>query len=397
MMDLTSNPPQPNPSPSVIMVIQTFYPFIGGGEKQCLQLCKALQSKGVTVKVFTERWKGLAAYEEIEGVPVKRLGRGGPRLIHSLFFMGSILFYLWARRRTYNIIHVHLAASHAVASAVAGKLLNKRVVVKIGGGTEVGEIVLSRRTIAGRLKLWALGKLKPQFVILNEDQRKELHGYGLEKVPVALIPNGVDAELYKPISPLERENLRKKFNWRGLVFLFTGRFSPDKISLKIFETFLCAWSEVFKKYPHINFYLVGQGILRDEYQILIEEKGMKDSVHLWPARDNVSELYQAADIFVLPSQVEGLSNSLLEAMASNLPVLASRVAGIIDIIEENKHGFLFDPASPEELKLCLTKILTRPDLLAEMGSQSRAVGIRYSIEITVNKYLTLYRMKNGGF
>ena len=61
-------------NPSVVMIIQTFYPFIGGAEKQCLQLSKTLKERGVRVQVLTEHWKGFAAYEEIEGIPVRRLG-----------------------------------------------------------------------------------------------------------------------------------------------------------------------------------------------------------------------------------------------------------------------------------------------------------------------------------
>lgn len=380
-----------SPPLSVIMIIQTFYPFIGGGEKQCLQLCKTLQQKEVSVKVFTERWKGLSAYEEIEGVPVKRLGRGGPRFIHSLFFMGSILFYLCFRRKTYDVIHVHLAASHAVAASAAGKILGKKVVVKIGGGTEVGEIVLSRRTWKGRLKLKALGMLKPQFVILNNDQRKELHGFGLENVPVVLIPNGVDTDIYYPLPNNSKVALRQKLGWEGLVFLFTGRFSPDKISLKIFNAFLEGWKNTLAVYPQIHFYLVGQGSLVGAYQSIISEKRLQNSIHLWAARDNVSELYQAADIFVLPSQIEGLSNSLLEAMASSLPVLASRVAGITNIIQENIHGLLFDPFSSAEIEQCLKNIISDPALLRKLGAQSRSLAESFSIDSTVQRYLALYR------
>lgn len=371
------------------MVIQTFYPIIGGSEKQCLAISKALKERGAEVKVFTERWVPFPAYEEIEGIPVKRLGRGGPRFFHSLFFMWSICFYLLVRAKTYDIIHVHLAASHAVASAMMGKFLNKKVIVKIGGGTLVGEIVTSRQTAFGKLKLWALGLLKPHFVILNEDQRKDLVGYGLERAQITQIANGVNTDVYFPPMLEQKAAFRAKLGWKGLIFLFAGRFSPDKIKVSVFENFLKSWANV-KQTKDISFYLVGHGPLEQDYREVIHRLNLQDSVHLLKARENIAELYQAADVFVLPSSAEGLSNALLEAMACGLPVLASRVPGIIDIVSENIHGYLFDPSSSKEITDRLKTIVEEQKAFSEMGKNSRETAIKYSIGKAAEQYLALY-------
>ncbi len=208
---------------------------------------------------------------------------------------------------------------------------------------------------------------------------------------MVLVPNGVDLDLYQPASAEKKSDLRHRLGWSGVVFLFTGRFSPDKVSLPILERFLTGWSHVAARRTDISFYLVGQGPLEEEYQQLIQKLGLEKSVHVWPARNNVSELYQAADIFVLPSQIEGLSNSLLEAMASGLPALASRVPGIVDIVEENVHGFLFDPLSVADMERGLHQSLQADAALKKIGENSRVVAITYSMNKTAEKYLMLYR------
>ncbi len=376
------------------MVIQTFYPTMGGAENQCLLISKALRERGVTASVLTERWLPSAAKEIVEGIPVRRLGRGGPRLFHSIFFMLSTFLYLIRHSKTYDIIHVHLAASHAIAAAFAGKLLNKKVLVLIGGGNMVGEIAQSRARFFGRLKLRALGILKPHFIILNRDQKVELKDYGLDKAPVTLIPNGVDGGTYYPVSPEKKATLREKLGWNGLVFLYTGRFNVDKISMPIFKNFLKGWSEALDNRKDVFLYMVGEGPLEKDYLQAIEQQGLNESIRILPARKNVSELYQAADIFILPSLAEGLSNSLLEAMSSWLPILASRTHGITDIVRENTHGYLFDPLSAQEIKQVLKKVLADPLTVKKMGENCGATALNYSLNNTVELYMTIYGEKN---
>jgi glycosyltransferase involved in cell wall biosynthesis len=372
------------------MVIQTFYPRIGGAEKQCLQLSKALQERGVSVKVFTERWKGLSAYEEIEGVPVKRLGRGGPRLIHSILFMISVTFYLIVKSKNYQVIHCHMASSHAIAAALVGKLLRKRVFVLLAGGNAIGEIALSKKTAAGRLKIRALGILKPHFLILNEDQKSLLKGYGLETAPVTQVGNGVNTDVYFPLSADEKTRLRKKLDWSGFIFLYVGRFDSDKITLPVFENFLTGWKAAIEGRKGIFFYLVGAGPLEADYQKIIRRRELTDSVQLIKARDNVSELYQAADVFVLPTIGEGLSNSLLEALASCLPVIVSRVPGNDEFIKENIHGHLFNPFSSEEIKKVLVQTVDNPESFERFSANGRKTALQYSMTVAVDRYLSLY-------
>jgi glycosyltransferase involved in cell wall biosynthesis len=91
---------------------------------------------------------------------------------------------------------------------------------------------------------------------------------------------------------------------------------------------------------------------------------------------------------VLPSLTEGLSNALLEAMASGLPVLASRVPGIMNIVKEGEHGALFDPRSSADIESALNRLL--PSDFATYAKHSRATAAEYSLDIITRRYLEIY-------
>jgi glycosyltransferase involved in cell wall biosynthesis len=112
---------------------------------------------------------------------------------------------------------------------------------------------------------------------------------------------------------------------------------------------------------------------------------------LRPPVDRIEEYYAAADVFVLPSISEGLSNALLEAMASGLAVLASRVGGTREAVEEGVSGLLFAPEDEGELARKLDSILLSKDLAERLGRGAReAVVSRFSLERVAEEYIELY-------
>lgn len=372
-----------------MMVSAGFHPTVGGAEKQALELSVALQERGLKVRVATRRLPGLPAEEDLRGVSVRRLWCAGPGLVNSLTF----LFSLWRHLRTqapfYEAIHVHLAGSPALAAALVGRLSGKRVVVKLGGGRGIGELAASSRSVSGRLKLLALRLLRPQFVAVAQDLAAEAREH-LGAVSVHVIPNGVDASRYHP-RPERKAALRAELGWPadGLGFLYTGRLSPEKR----LPTFTEAWAELVKKTGAKAFFAcLGDGVegklVRDE----AERARLSDRVFVHSSIHDVERAYAAADVFVLPSVSEGLSNALLEAMASGLAVLASRVGGTVEAVEEGRTGFLFDPASGEDMRRQIAKFLEHPPLAAQFGRAAREAALnRFALEKVAERYEALYR------
>lgn len=370
--------------PRVVMVIQNFFPYLGGAENQALSLSAALVKEGVSVRVLTQNAKRAPASELIRNVPVLRLAS------NPLFFLFRSFFWLINHSAEYDIIHVHLASSHAIGASLAGRLLKKPVYVKIAGSEKVGELATSRETLGGQVKLWILSWLRPHLILVSKNQADQLHGYGLQRLSWSLIPNGVDTGIYKKPAPGEREELRSKLGWSGRVYLFVGRFSADKLRADVFENLMTAWSRMNLDGKVRSLKFVGQGPLEDRYRAIVQQMGLEGSVSFLPAREHVEKLYKAADLFLLPSLSEGLSNAMLEAMASGLPVFGSRVMGIKDIVEDGKDAVLFDPFDVADIENAFRKVMDQKVDVPKMAERSFEIAQTYRLENTVEKLLELY-------
>ena len=305
-------------SKRVVMLTPNFHPHIGGAEKQALELSKALVALGCGVLVLTRGRDELPSRETVFGVPVRRLPvLDWTTLLDSISFLLGSFLYLLFTARSYDAVHVHLGGSAAVGAALAGRLLGKSVVVKIGGGRGIGEIAVSSKTLAGRLKLRLLKALKPQFICVARDLFEELSEHGLGSGAL-VVPNGVDLEHYRPAKPAQKAALRKALGWpSGLALLYVGRLAAEKR----LDGFMKSLAAALKSSPADAFFAVaGSGpeerLLRAEAARL----NLSGKILFLPPRHDIRELYLAADVFVLPSVSEGLSNALLEAMACGLAV-----------------------------------------------------------------------------
>jgi glycosyltransferase involved in cell wall biosynthesis len=372
----------------VVMVSAGFYPYlVGGAERQALELSAALARRGAYVRVLTRRLPRLSAQEEVRGVQVLRLRRFGSGTADSLTFMSSLFFWLLRHASSYDVIHVHLAGSPALPAAVAGRLLGKRVVIKLGGGRGIGELAASSQTAAGRLKLRVLAWLKPQFVAVARELAEEASRY-LGGVPVHIMPNGVDTERFQPAAA-RKEELRSQLGWpRGLGFLYAGRFSAEKR----LPWFIEIWAELIQKSGSDAFIaFVGEGPEKDFILRAAETGRVARKTFFHAPLEDPAPAYAAADVFILPSVSEGLSNALLEAMSSGLAVLASRVGGTAEAVEEARSGFLFTAGDSGDLRVQLGKLLAHPELVAAFGKAARRrVEEDYSLDSVVSRYEALY-------
>ncbi|MFC1679884.1 glycosyltransferase [Elusimicrobiota bacterium] len=119
--------------------------------------------------------------------------------------------------------------------------------------------------------------------------------------------------------------------------------------------------------------------------------GLENRARVLPPTDDIERCYEAADVFVLPSISEGLSNALLEAMASGVAVLGSRVGGTKEAVEDGNTGLLFDPADDEALRAHLRKLAEEPELAGKLGAAGRERAERlFSLEAVADRYLKLY-------
>jgi glycosyltransferase involved in cell wall biosynthesis len=346
------------------MVSAGFWPAVGGAERQALELSRALRARGVGVVVLTRRLGDLPGREEVAGVPVRRLPVYGTGIFDSLSFLIGALGWLLKHAGEYDAIHAHLAGSPALAAALAGRFLGKPVLVKLGGGRGIGELATSAQTVFGRLKLRILSLLKPRFLAVVPDLANEALEY-LGAADIEVVPNGVDVERFKPVSAEEKLALRARLGWpAGKIFLYTGRLSWEKR----LSWFIKLWEEAAAG-RDATLILVGEG--PERFLLQGEATSSNGRIRILPAANEIADLYAAADAFVLPSISEGLSNSLLEAMSSGLPVIASAVGGNAETIENGRTGLLFSRDDAAEAMSCVQRVLDDPELGESLGAQAR--------------------------
>ncbi len=380
------------PVKSVLMLSQAFYPAVGGAEKQALEISRALAGRGIKVTVLTRQPGGLPAEEDMGGVRVKRLGVFGPRAVDSAVFMLKCFFWMLAHGAEYDAAHVHLASSPAVAAVLAGRLTGKRIVVKLGGGRGVDEITLSMKPLLGRLKLAFFRASRPELLVMNAEVYAWLGGAPeFSGLRLRQFRNGVDTGRYTPLLYNEKINAKTALGLdNSELFLFVGRLSPEK---RIKE-FVEAWAEVFSEEaapPKARLLIVGEGPERAALESAVRDLGLSGSVTLAGGKDDLLPYYRAADVFILPSISEGLSNSMLEAMACGVAVLASRVGGAREAVEPGVNGSLFDPLNRSELKGCLRLHMTDRSLAVKMGEQARRTAVaKYSMARVADELMAIY-------
>jgi glycosyltransferase involved in cell wall biosynthesis len=134
--------------------------------------------------------------------------------------------------------------------------------------------------------------------------------------------------------------------------------------------------------------ICGEGALRADLQAEIDRMQLSSSVRLQGNRSDIERFLESADVFVLPSRWEGLPVALLEAMGAGLPVVATRVEGVEEVVEHDGQGLLVPPGDLEALVRSLLRLIEQPDLRERMGKAARKrIEESYTIDIMCERYL----------
>ncbi|MFI5346113.1 MAG: glycosyltransferase family 4 protein [Elusimicrobiota bacterium] len=367
---------------SVVMVSAGFWPTVGGAERQALELSAALVQRGHKVTVLTRKIAGLPSKEIVRGVVIRRLPVIGEGSLNALCFLVASFLWLMYHWTDWDAVHAHLAGSPALSAALAGRLLGRPALVKLGGGRGIGELATSAKTTIGRWKLRVLAALRPKFLAVVPDLAEEAREF-LGNANIEILPNGVDVNRFMPVSVKRKKELRAELGWNedSTVYLYTGRFSPEKR----LPWFLKLWEEASG--DHSVAVLIGGGSELNAVQPFVS----LGRIEIISPCENLSDMYAAADVFFLPSTSEGLSNALLEAMSSGLTILASRVGGTAETVEDGITGLLFDRDDETGLKAAVRRLTSEPGLSVKLGAAARAQAVeRYSIERVVSRLEELY-------
>jgi glycosyltransferase involved in cell wall biosynthesis len=374
--------------PSVMMIISRFQPSFGGTERQALLLSKELIRRGVRVEVLTQRYAAaLPAEETIEGVPVHRLPPIGTSLLSSGLFLLNGMRYL--RNHPTAILHAHMLATPAVMACRARRRLpGSRVVVKLACSGSYGEVAVGRASYLGRRKLSIVLDDADRLVCVTRDVAEELRAEAVPENRLSRIPNGVDTAAFAPVrDPQEKSAVRRALGLpEGIGILFTGRLTRQKRPDLVVEAFL----KQAARRPDVFLIIVGEGPDQTTLAARAERAGLGARIH-WAGRQSaMAPYYRASDLFVLPSEAEGMSNSLLEAMASGLACIVSDTAMAREMLAESE-AILIPGGQIETLTHALDRLADEPPLRTALGQAARrAAEKRFDIRTVAEQYMTLY-------
>ncbi len=358
-----------------------YQPIASGAELQAHRQGVELVRRGHSVHVITRVVPARPAVEEIDGVVVHRLIRPielGP--LFGLSFVATLGCALKRLRGEFDLVHCHQGLWEAAAAGLVLPRIGKPGVVQPAAGGEFGEVRQLARA-RGRSLLRRLILRNQHFVAISQQIDRELTELGVPPDRRTRIASGVDTTEFSPgPTPIDRE-----LPPRPRV-LFLGRLHAQK-NLPVL---LDAWPDV-RRHVAATLLLAGEGPERAALQNHAARLGVADSVQFLGAVERPIEYLRAADVVVLPSVAEGMSNSLLEAMAAACPVAVSRIGGNTDLVDDRRTGMLADPASAATWSAAILELLANPDRARELGVAARALVMsQFSIEQVVSRYVELY-------
>lgn len=292
------------------------------------------------------------------------------------------------RRLKVDILHSHLYFSGLIASA-AKLFVRPTIVLYTRHHTSVVRMLGNRVHIA--VDKWMAEKAD-HVLTVSEAARDFMHEVDGVKREIGVIHLGFDFGRFNP-DPVKRSTIRKELRLSDDDFVvgYIGNFAPGKGHIQLIEAF----ADILNSVPKARLILVGSGHL-PEVTLAIRQHDLEDKIVMTGWRSDTEACLNAMDIFVQPSLSEAFSQVLVEAMGVGLPVIATKVGGAAEVVEDAQSGILIDPDRPEQIVRAVLSLNDAPDRRKKMGGIARmSVVARFSVERMVRTHLDLYRKWMG--
>ncbi len=322
-------------------------------------------------------------------VSPQMLGRLG-----NLAMMLPAFIELLRQRRRYDVIWVVKFSMLGLVGALAARLLGKGCVLEAECNDEMsGEHFFHLNSwrichtkpfrslfgVALRGRNWLLRQADCFFAISREIEREFLDA-GVPKDKVLYKPCGIDTDRFTPASNTQQRTLRDRLSLPAdpLIVCYCGRLVHNKG----LEHLLAAWKELAERHANVHLLLVGGGTnwfggIEDTLRAIVDAEGLASTVTFTGYADNVEDYMRASDVFVYPSENEALGVAIIEAMGCGLPVVASGVGGILDLVIPGETGILTEPRQPDQIAAGLRSVLTDDTLREAMGRRGRQQAIAH--------------------
>jgi glycosyltransferase involved in cell wall biosynthesis len=364
------------------------YPPIGGGASNAtFFLARAFRRMGIDTVVLTSSFADLKGHREEEGlqvyrVPTMRRYIDRARLVEMMLFPAVAGIHAGRLVRKYGIQRT--IAFFTLPSGALGYWIKKQYgipyLILLRGGDVPGHVPGLDGIHRLIRPLRRLILRNASSIVANDDGLAN-RSMTADPYPVSVIPNGVDTFYFTPA--------KHEPNIDGFNLLFVGRFVVDKNLFYLLEQF----SKLKSAFEgRVSLRMVGDGPQREELKTYATRIGLGDSViwYGWTEKDQLKKLYATSSCLVNPSLYEGMPNTVLETMASGLPVVASDIPGNNTLVNDGQNGYVFDLKNPDACFHCLAKIAQDPLTGFKMGAEGRRRAVDdYSWDNIAERFMRL--------
>lgn len=352
----------------VIQVIPAFR--LAGAEVMCENLCVALKNAGVDVIAVSLYSKNTAITDRLDkkGVRIEYLDKK-PGFDASVIIK---LVHLFKKEKP-DVVHTHIYASkYALPAAAIAGVKKKIHTVHSMAQKEQGSLGKKVNTF-----LYRHCGVVP--VALSSEVKKSIgEVYGLQESIIPVVYNGID------LSKCIRKN---DYEANGVfTIVHVGRF----MKVKNHKTLIRAFARFAEKKESIRLQLLGEGELLDEMKDYAEKLKVADKVEFLGLQSNVYPYLNKADVFCLPSEYEGVPMTLIEAMGTGLPIVASNVGGIPDMLVNGENALLVEP-NYVAVEKAIEKLYNDVEFRIRLGNAAALRSEEFSAKVMASSYIKIYR------
>ena len=361
----------------ILHLIETKGP--GGAETVYIQIIKGMAERGYrSFPCITGPGWVESTLKELGFYPTIISTKGS----FDFKFLSSLVQFI--KDKKIDLIHSHLLGANLYAS-LAGIITRKPVISTFHGIVDIGRNQGTLNFLKGKIISFGSSKI----VCVSKSLQKKLVSEGwAQRNKTKVIYNGVDLKKFSR----NRKNINKcslGFKEADILIGTIGNIRPTKGH----RYFIESAALVRKKFPNIKYLIVGHASDEDQKKLftVIESLNLKNTVYFWGFQKDVTNILANLDVFVVPSTSEGFSIATIEAMAMEIPVIATRCGGPQEIITNGKNGLLVPPANSKALANAIIHILSTPELSSKFIQEGKKTAQRFSLDAMLSKYDSLYK------
>lgn len=349
-----------------------------GGQNQVLLLTRGLQKRGYNQVLLCQKSGELAARARESGIPTREMAMHGE--IDPFAIMRIRKIY-----KEFNaaICHCHTSHAHGLGLLATLGSNNTKVLVTRRVDFAIGRNFLSRRKYYSP---------KVYYIAISDGVQRVLLEAVVPEDRITLVRSGIDLERFAHID--DGDSLRKEFALpdETIVIGTVGHLVDHKGHIYLVR----AAPNILERFPNAVFIIVGEGEERSVLEAEIQRLNLKDRFILPGYRTDIGKFLKLFDIFVLPSHLEGLCTSLLDAMAVGVPIVATDTGGVPDVISDHSNGLLAKPRNPRNLARKIIRLLENTHLQNRFVAEGeKMVKERFTADRMVEGTLKVYKEITG--